>query len=97
MESRHPLPFPVEPSGGVRPRMEPPIFDESLPGHRGYDLPAVGVPTSPLADLLPGVSLRETPPALPELAEPHVVRHYTRLSQLNHAVDLGSTLWGRAP
>ena len=33
----------------------------------------------------PACALRATPPRLPELAEPQVVRHYTRLSQLNHS------------
>ena len=32
---------------------------------------------------------RATPPALPELNEPEVVRHYVNLSQLNYAVDTG--------
>ena len=32
---------------------------------------------------------RAAPPALPELNEPEVVRHYVNLSQLNHAVDTG--------
>lgn len=70
-------------------RMESLIFDKSLPGHRGIDLPAVGVPTADVPALLPGVSLRTEPPRLPEVAEPQVVRHYTRLSQLNHSVDTG--------
>ena len=35
-------------------------------------------------------ALRDTPPALPELNEPEVVRHYVNLSQLNFAVDTGS-------
>lgn len=68
-------------------RTEPLVFEKSLPGHRGADLPAVGVPVKPVASLLPGVVLRADPPRLPELAEAQVVRHYTRLSQLNHSVD----------
>ncbi|MBN1320074.1 MAG: aminomethyl-transferring glycine dehydrogenase subunit GcvPB [Thermoleophilia bacterium] len=65
------------------------VFDKSLPGHRAVDLPAVGVPTEDVSTLMPGVPLRTAPPRLPELAEPQVVRHYTRLSQLNHSVDTG--------
>ncbi|MEJ7748906.1 MAG: aminomethyl-transferring glycine dehydrogenase subunit GcvPB [Candidatus Limnocylindrales bacterium] len=38
---------------------------------------------------LPAEALREAPPALPELNEPDVVRHYVNLSQLNFAVDTG--------
>jgi glycine dehydrogenase subunit 2 len=35
------------------------------------------------------VALRTAPPGLPEMVESQVVRHYTRLSQLNHSVDAG--------
>jgi glycine dehydrogenase subunit 2 len=70
-------------------RTEALIFEKSMPGHRGTDLPQVGVPTRDVATLLPGVPLRTMPLRLPELAEPQVVRHYTRLSHLNHSVDTG--------
>jgi glycine dehydrogenase subunit 2 len=70
-------------------RTEPLIFDKSLPGHRGADLPAAGVPAAAVSALLPGVPLRDEPPRLPEVAEPQVVRHYTRLSQLNFSIDTG--------
>jgi glycine dehydrogenase subunit 2 len=69
--------------------IEPPIFALSSPGHRGVDLPASGVPPAETAELLPGVRLRAAPPALPEVAEAEVVRHYTRLAHLNHCVDTG--------
>jgi glycine dehydrogenase subunit 2 len=70
-------------------RTEPLVFEKSVPGHRGADLPAAGVPAADVPSLLPGVRLRSDPPRLPELAEPQVVRHYTRLSQLNYSVDTG--------
>ena len=70
-------------------RTEKLVFDKSLPGHRGADLPAAGVPTVDPAALLPGVRLRTEPPRLPEMSEPQVVRHYTRLSHLNYSVDTG--------
>jgi glycine dehydrogenase subunit 2 len=73
----------------VTKQLEPLIFDQSLSGHRGCDLPPAGVPPTALDDLLPGVRLRGLPPRLPEVSEARVVRHYTRLSQLNHAVDTG--------
>ena len=38
---------------------------------------------------VPKALLRNGPPPLPEVSEPEVVRHYTRLSQENFAVDLG--------
>ncbi len=65
------------------------IFDKSAPGHRGTDLPPVGIPTVDVQELLPGVPLRARAPRLPELSELQVVRHYTRLSHLNHSVDTG--------
>jgi glycine dehydrogenase subunit 2 len=69
--------------------LEPPIFARSSPHHRGVELPAPGVPSADVAGLLPGVRLRRTPPALPQVAEAQVVRHYTRLAHLNHCVDTG--------
>ena len=45
------------------------------------------------ADVAPSPSLarflRKAPPALPGLTEPETVRHYTRLSRQNYAIDLG--------
>ena len=69
--------------------MEETIFDKSRPGQPGLQLPETGVPELPLDELLPGVDLRRLPPGLPEVGEPAVVRHYTRLSRLNHSVDTG--------
>ncbi len=69
--------------------LEPPIFAHSIAGHQGVDLPAAGVPRVEPAVLLPGVALRSAPPLLPRVAESQVVRHYTRLSHLNHCVDTG--------
>lgn len=68
--------------------LEPTIFEISQPGRVGVQLPACDVPEKPIADLLPGVALRTTLP-LPELAEPDVVRHFVRISNLNYNVDKG--------
>ncbi|MBF0159233.1 MAG: aminomethyl-transferring glycine dehydrogenase subunit GcvPB [Magnetococcales bacterium] len=38
-------------------------------------------------DDLPATALRSQPPLLPELSELQVVRHFTRLSQRNYAID----------
>jgi glycine dehydrogenase subunit 2 len=38
-------------------------------------------------ELLPTSVLAEKPPALPEISEPQVVRHFSNLSQLNMSVD----------
>lgn len=63
---------------------EPQLSEISAPGRQGVRFPDADVP---LADL-PGEFLRESLP-LPEVSEVDVVRHYTRLSQLNFAIDLG--------
>src|SRR3990167_4995019 len=63
------------------------IFELSAPGRVGYSLPASDVPENDPAKLLPKKYLRATPPELPEVSELDVVRHYTRLSQMNYGVD----------
>ncbi|MBX5464999.1 MAG: aminomethyl-transferring glycine dehydrogenase subunit GcvPB, partial [Clostridia bacterium] len=73
---------------------EPLIYELGGPGHRGAELPPLDVPApagaeeEPLADLPEGLRRREAP-LLPEVSEPEVVRHYTRLSEMNYAVDNG--------
>ncbi len=63
---------------------EPLLCDISVPGRVGFRFPQ---PDVPLAKL-PGDLLRENLP-MPELYEVDVVRHFTRLSQLNHSIDTG--------
>ncbi|MGC9522570.1 MAG: aminomethyl-transferring glycine dehydrogenase subunit GcvPB [Anaerolineae bacterium] len=63
---------------------EPTIYELSSPGRQGTQLPALDVPQAELPDDL----AREALP-LPELSEIDVVRHFTRLSQLNYAIDKG--------
>ncbi|MBI4609969.1 MAG: aminomethyl-transferring glycine dehydrogenase subunit GcvPB [Candidatus Rokubacteria bacterium] len=63
------------------------IFELSSPGRVGYSLPDADVPTADPANLLPATYLRPSPPELPEVSEFDVIRHYTRLSQLNFYVD----------
>ncbi|RMG50422.1 aminomethyl-transferring glycine dehydrogenase subunit GcvPB [Chloroflexus sp.] len=65
---------------------EPPIFTYSQPGKIGVNLPAAGVAPTPLPDDL----LRQDDLAgFPELTEPEVIRHFTRISQRNYAIDTG--------
>ncbi len=68
---------------------EPTIFELSAPGRQGMSLPEVDVPEIPVEKLIPQALIREKPPELPEVAEGDVVRHYTRLSNLNYGVDNG--------
>jgi glycine dehydrogenase subunit 2 len=74
---------------GSRNATEPTIFEKSRPGRRASTLPALDVPDVDPAQVLAGVELQERPPALPELAELDLVRHFTRLSQRNHGIDVG--------
>jgi glycine dehydrogenase subunit 2 len=62
------------------------IFEKSVPGRAGLPWPAVDVPLTDVSEI--PVGMRRTSPAgLPEVSEPQVVRHFTRLSHLNTAID----------
>jgi len=61
------------------------IFEKSQTGRRGGDLPNYELPPAKVPDAL----RRETPPRLPELAEPEIVRHFTELSTRNFGIDTG--------
>ena len=63
---------------------EPLIFEISRPGRCAASLPDLDVPPT---DLTEGLVRQDLP--LPEVSEPDLVRHYTRLSQLNYGVDTG--------
>jgi glycine dehydrogenase subunit 2 len=63
------------------------LFELSRSGRRAVRFPASDTPDTPLTDLIPSDVLAETPPPLPELAEPEVVRHFSNLSTLNMSVD----------
>ncbi len=64
------------------------LFERSRPGRCGVDLPANDVPEVDARALL-GALARDEVSGLPELSEIDVVRHFTRLSTWNAAVDLG--------
>ena len=63
------------------------IFEYSHPGRCGYSLPACDYEDA--MDQLPKDLMRQQPPALPEVDEPTVVRHYTNQSTNNFGVDTG--------
>ena len=67
----------------------PLIFELSRTERRGYTFPRLDVPDLDPATSLPSSLLRETAPALPELAEGEIIRHYVNLSHQNHSVDSG--------
>jgi glycine dehydrogenase subunit 2 len=68
---------------------EPLLFELSESGRQGYSLPELDVPDPPPDTWLPAEALRDDLPGLPEVSEVEVVRHFTRLSTWNAAVDLG--------
>jgi glycine dehydrogenase subunit 2 len=64
------------------------IFELSRPGRRCHRLPACDVPAAqPLGDLIPSEHLAAVPPALPEVSEIDLIRHYTNLSARNMSID----------
>ena len=77
--------------GKVRPHQtqnEGLVFEKSAPGKRAYKLPPLDVPEVNAAELL-GEAHRESRAELPELSEIEIIRHFTRLSTWNYAIDLG--------
>src|SRR4051794_34592924 len=63
------------------------LFELPETGRRAHRLPPCDMPERPVSELLPQSALAKVPPALPELSEPEVVRHFVNLSQLNMSVD----------
>lgn len=61
------------------------IFEKSCPGRRCSILPACDVPEVSL----PAELVRETAPALPEMSEVDLSRHYTELNHRVHGVNCG--------
>ncbi|MFQ6068400.1 MAG: aminomethyl-transferring glycine dehydrogenase subunit GcvPB [Candidatus Bathyarchaeia archaeon] len=72
---------------------EPVVFELGQHDRRGHILPKVEASirqrVNDLQDLLPKKMQRKLPPELPQLSEVEVIRHFTRLSQMNYGVDLG--------
>ena len=64
------------------------IFEKSSPGKKAYKLPPLDVPAVD-AEALLGDSAREDLGQMPEVSEIEIIRHFTRLSTWNYAVDHG--------
>jgi glycine dehydrogenase subunit 2 len=64
------------------------IFEKSAPGKRGIELPPLDVPAIDAASEL-GALARAEIDGFPEVSEIEVIRHFTRLSTWNYAIDLG--------
>jgi glycine dehydrogenase subunit 2 len=77
--------------GKVRPHQtqnEALVFEKSSPGKKAYKLALLDVPAVDPAALL-GDAHRKVSGELPELSEIEIIRHFTRLSTWNYAIDLG--------
>jgi glycine dehydrogenase subunit 2 len=77
---------------------EPAIFDLHVEGERGVLPPAAddGIRAAvkdPLA-AVPAALRRKAPPALPEVSQARVLRHYVRLSQMTMGVDATPDMMG---
>ena len=68
---------------------EPLLFELSREGRSGIQLPALDVPEADPVATLGRDHVRDDALDLPELSEVEVVRHFTRLSTWNAAVDFG--------
>ncbi|MFY9530173.1 MAG: aminomethyl-transferring glycine dehydrogenase subunit GcvPB [Candidatus Acidiferrales bacterium] len=64
------------------------IFEKSARGKRGMELPPLDVPAV-AADALGEEFVRDSVEGFPEVSEIEVIRHFTRLSTWNYAIDLG--------
>lgn len=72
--------------------LEKSIFDKTSLGTWGVSLPAMDLADaiqSEWDESIPQVFQRKESAKLPEVAQLDVVRHFVRLSQLNHAIDTG--------
>ncbi len=65
------------------------LFEEGSAGRRGFDLPALDVPSKDISEVIDSSLLRNEIPGMPELSEVDVIRHFTRLSTWNYHIDLG--------
>jgi glycine dehydrogenase subunit 2 len=81
------------PGAGDEPSVvEPLVFAASAPGRRAVRFPAASDAAASAAagqPDLPTDVIRAAPPRLPEVSELDLLRHFNRLSHLNHAIDLG--------
>src|SRR5271165_5093366 len=68
---------------------EPLVFERSSPGKRGYQLPDLDVPAVDPKLALGAGNTREDIEDFPEISEVEAIRHFTRLSTQNYAIDLG--------
>ncbi|MEN1760548.1 aminomethyl-transferring glycine dehydrogenase subunit GcvPB [Anoxynatronum sibiricum] len=65
------------------------LCDITKPGRTGYRLPPDELKDMEVEQGIPAGMLRQDEPALPEVSEVDVIRHFVNLSQKNFAIDKG--------
>ncbi len=68
---------------------EPLLFELSSPGKKAYQLPELDVPPVNASKALGAEHVRSEIEGFPEVSEVEAIRHFTRLSTWNYAIDLG--------
>jgi glycine dehydrogenase subunit 2 len=65
------------------------LFERSSPGKRAYQLPELDVPAVDAAAALGARNVRREIDGFPEVSEVEAIRHFTRISTWNYAIDHG--------
>ena len=65
------------------------LFEQSSSGKRAYQLPELDVPAVDAAEALGAANVRAEIEGFPEVSEVEALRHFTRLSTWNYAIDHG--------
>jgi glycine dehydrogenase subunit 2 len=65
------------------------LFERSSPGKTGYQLPDLDVPDVDAAEALGAENVRAEIEGFPEVSEVEAIRHFTRISTWNYAIDHG--------
>jgi glycine dehydrogenase subunit 2 len=65
------------------------LFERSSPGKKAYQLPDLDVPAVDAAEALGADNVRREIEGFPEVSEVEAIRHFTRLSTWNYAIDYG--------
>jgi len=76
----------------VRPHISPNealLFERSSPGKKAYQLPDLDVPAVDPITALGVANVRKEIEGFPEVSEVEAIRHFTRLSTWNYAIDHG--------
>jgi glycine dehydrogenase subunit 2 len=65
------------------------LFERSSPGRKAYQLPDLDVPEVDAAEALGAENVRAEIEGFPEVSEVEAIRHFTRISTWNYAIDHG--------